>query len=171
MKIWLRILFINGIKHVANLIKIKQSLNNILVNFIPSKRIHDSHFLKSTTTLNISFIKSIKIPNQIIFQMCQETQQFYSMETTEESSHCQLIHPISKHRSSQRSPSPLNEISSKLIRVSTLYWTHFRYHARGSNSSKDQADWHSLLTFFAVFRRSEGIDRWPSWHSSVPRPL
>lgn len=30
---------------------------------------------------------------------------------------------------------------------------------------------HSLLTFFAVFRRSEGIDRWPSWYSSVPRPL
>ena len=30
--------------------------------------------------------------------------------------------------------------------------------------------WHSLLTFLAVLRRSEGIDRWPSWHSSVPRP-
>jgi len=32
-----------------------------------------------------------------------------------------------------------------------------------------------MNTFFAarsrgMFRRSEGIDRWPSWHSSVPRP-
>lgn len=144
-------LFINGIKHVGNLIKIEKSK----VYRISSSR---SSFIEPNQNS-----KRNNIPGRCV----REANNFIPSKLYPN----QVIHSISKHHSSQRSPSSLNEIPFKLIRVSTLYPTHFRYHARGTNSSKDQADWHSLLTFFAVFRRSEGIDRWPSWYSSVPRPL
>lgn len=80
-----------------------------------------------------------------------ETEQCYSIKTVY-NNYCQVIDSISKH--THFIPKMSIAFKTKYRpswSVIARYSTHFRYHARGSNSSKDQADWHSLLTFFAVF--------------------
>lgn len=79
-----------------------------------------------------------------------------------------LTHPFI-HKSSSLS----NEVSSKLlvIRDRMLFSPRFGTMHEARFRPKTKLSWHSLLTFFALFRRSGGIDRWPSWYSSVPRPL